>query len=56
MIIIIKIYNIDRNMALQIALKVLNNLVEFNGFIFTLLIFGAYSYIVELDALLLTVM
>jgi len=37
------------------ALKAFNNLVEPDGFIFILLVFGAYSCIAELDASLLTV-
>jgi len=37
------------------ALKALNDLIEPDGFIFTLLVFGAYFCMVELNALLLII-
>jgi hypothetical protein len=41
-IIINKIYNINKNIALQIAFKAINNFIRLNSLIFTLLIYSAY--------------
>ena len=46
-IIIAKLPNINKDIALQMAFKAINNSIGFNGFIPILLVFGAYLYIVE---------
>ena len=50
-----KIYNINCNMALQMAFKVFNNSIGPNGLISILLIFEAYFWMINSDALLLTI-
>ena len=42
--------DISKDMALQIAFKAINDSVGPNGLIPTLLVFGAYLYMVESDA------
>jgi len=42
-------------MVLQIIIKVINNLIGFNGLILTLLIFGAYFRIISENVLLLLI-
>jgi hypothetical protein len=42
LIIINEIYNIDKNITLQIAFKTINNFIRLNSLIFTLLIYNAY--------------
>jgi hypothetical protein len=42
LIIIDKIYNINKNIALQIAFKAINDSIRLNGLIFTLLVYSAY--------------
>lgn len=54
-IIILKIPRISYELALQILFKALNDFVDLNGLVSTLLIFGAYSQMAEMDALLLTI-
>ena len=49
-IIIVKLLDINKDMALQIAFKAINDSTGPDGFIFTLLAFGAYPCIVESDA------
>ena len=49
-IIMVKIPNINKDVALQIAFKAINNSVGPNGLVPTLLVFGAYPYITDLDA------
>ncbi len=46
-IIIIKLFDISKDMALQMAFKAINNFIGFDGLIPTLLVFKAYPYIVE---------
>jgi hypothetical protein len=46
-IITTKLLNIGKDMALQIAFKVINNSAGFDSLIPTLLVFGVYLYIVE---------
>ena len=50
-IIIVKLLDIGKDMALQMAFKAINNSIGLNGLIHTLLVFGAYLYIVESDVL-----
>ena len=49
-IIIIELPDIGKDIALQMAFKVINNFIGPNSLILTLLVFGAYLYIVESDA------
>jgi len=49
-IIIIKLLDINKDIALQMAFKAINDSIGPNGLIPTLLVFGAYLYIVESDA------
>ena len=49
-IIIAELLDISKDMALQMAFKVINDSVGPNGLIPTLLVFGAYPHIVESDA------
>jgi hypothetical protein len=49
-IIIVKLLDIDKDIALQIAFKVINNFIGPNSLIPTLLVFRAYLCIVESDA------
>ena len=46
-IIIIKLPDINKDIALQMAFKVINNSIGLNSLIFTLLVFRAYLYIVK---------
>ena len=48
-IIIFEISNIDFDFALQMIFKIINDFVDFNELVFILLIFGAYSKIIEND-------
>jgi len=50
-----KIPGINKNIALQIAFKVINNSAGLDGLIPILLVFGAYPQIIESDAPLPTV-
>ena len=45
-----KIPNIKPNLALQIFFKAINNLVDPNRLVLTLLVFGAYPQMTKLDA------
>jgi hypothetical protein len=54
-IIIAKISDIDSNSTLQMTFKALNDFVEFNELIFTLLVFEAYSRMIEMNALSSTI-
>ncbi len=54
-IIIAKISNIDSNLTLQMTFKALNNFAELNELIFTLLVFKAYSRMIEMNALSSTI-
>jgi hypothetical protein len=49
-IIISEIPKLDKNIALQIAFKAINNLAGLNSLVLTLLVFGAYLKIVKSDA------
>ena len=49
-IIIMELLNISKNIALQIAFKVINNSIGPNSLIPTLLVFRAYLYIVKSNA------
>jgi hypothetical protein len=49
-IIIAELLDINKDMALQIAFKAINNFIGLNSLIPTLLVFGAYPYIVKSDA------
>ena len=49
-IIIAELLDINKDIALQIAFKVINNSIGPNSLIPTLLVFGAYLYIVKSDA------
>ena len=42
--------NFNKNIALQIAFKVINNFIGPNSLIPTLLVFRAYLYIIEFNA------
>jgi hypothetical protein len=46
-IIIAELLNINKDMALQIAFKAINDFIDPNSLIFTLLVFRAYLYIVK---------
>ena len=48
-IIIAELLDINKDIALQIVFKVINNFISLNSFIPTLLVFGAYLYIVKSD-------
>jgi hypothetical protein len=54
-IIIAKILDISKDMALQIAFKAINNIVRLDSIILTLLVYGAYSRITKHDPPLLLV-
>ena len=49
-IITAELLDISKDIALQIAFKVINNFIGPNGLIPTLLVFRAYLYIVKSDA------
>ena len=49
-IIIAELLDINKDMALQMAFKAINDSTGLNGFIPTLLVFGAYLRIVESNA------
>jgi hypothetical protein len=49
-IITIEISNIDLEIALQMIFKVINDSIEFDELIFTLLIFDVYSRMIEMNA------
>jgi len=49
-IIIAELLDINKDIALQIAFKAINDSVGPNGLISTLLVFGAYLYMVESNA------
>jgi len=49
-IIIVELLDISKDMALQMAFKAINNSTGPNSLTLTLLVFGAYPYIVESDA------
>jgi hypothetical protein len=48
-IITTKLLDIGKDIALQMAFKIINNSTGPNGLIPTLLVFGAYPYIVKSD-------
>ena len=48
-IIITELLDISKDMALQMAFKVINNSIGPNSLTPTLLVFGAYLYIIESD-------
>jgi hypothetical protein len=54
-IIIAEISNIDSNSILQMTFKALNDSTEPNDLISTLLVFGAYSRMIEMNALSSTI-
>jgi hypothetical protein len=54
-IIIAKISDIDSNSTLQMTFKALNDSVELNELIFTLLVFEAYFRMIEMNALSSTI-
>ena len=54
-IIIAKILNISKDIALQIAFKAINDIVRLNRLVLILLVYSAYSQITEHDPLLLLV-
>ncbi len=54
-IIIAKISDIDSNSTLQMTFKALNDFAELNELIFTLLVFEAYSRMIEMNALSSTI-
>jgi hypothetical protein len=54
-IIINKILDISKNIALQIAFKAINNIARPNSIILTLLVYSAYSRIIKHDLPLLLV-
>ena len=54
-IITAKLLNISKDIALQIAFKVINNFIGLNSFTPTLLVFEAYLYIIKSNTLNLTV-
>ena len=49
-IIIIELLDIGKDITLQMAFKAINNFIGPNSLTPTLLVFGAYLYIVESDA------
>jgi hypothetical protein len=49
-IITIEISEIDSELALQMTFKVINDSIELNGLISTLLVFEAYSRMIEMNA------
>jgi hypothetical protein len=54
-IIVAKIFEINSNAILQMFFKVLNNSTNFDDLIFTLLLFEAYSKIIEMNVLSLII-
>jgi hypothetical protein len=50
-IIVSEIPELDKDMALQMAFKVINNLAGPDGLVLTLLVFRAYPKIIKSDAL-----
>jgi hypothetical protein len=54
-IIIAKIPNISKDIALQMAFKAINDIAGLNGLVLILLVYGAYSRIIKHDLLLLSV-
>lgn len=50
-----KISSIKANLVFQMSFKAINNSFGLNGLIFTLLIFGIYSRIIELDVASLSI-
>ena len=54
-IIIVKIPKIDKDIALQMAFKALNNFISPNGLIPTFLVFGAYPRLINTNMPLFTV-
>jgi hypothetical protein len=51
-----KVNEINKNTALQIAFKAINNSMEPNSIILTLLVYGTLPQITEYNALLLTIL
>ena len=51
-IIITKILDISKDIALQIAFKAINDIIRLNSLVFTLLVYSAYPQITEHDPLL----
>ena len=54
LIIIAKILDIDPNLKLQMKFKIINDSIDFHDLMFTLLIFGAYFRMIELNVFFLT--
>ena len=54
-IIIAKILNISKDIALQMAFKAINNIAGPNGLVLILLVYSAYSRITKYDPLLLLI-
>jgi hypothetical protein len=54
-IITTEISNIDLEIALQITFKIINDLIEFDDLISTLLIFEAYFQMIEMNVSSLTI-
>jgi predicted ATP-grasp superfamily ATP-dependent carboligase len=50
-IITTKILNINKDIALQMAFKAINNIVGLNGIVLTLLVYSASPRIIEYNAL-----
>ena len=46
---------IDKDVILQIAVKVVNDIARLDGIVLTLLVFGAYPRMVEMDPLAATI-
>jgi hypothetical protein len=54
-IIITKIPNISKDIALQMAFKAINDIIRLNSLVLILLVYSAYPQITEYDPLLLLV-
>jgi hypothetical protein len=54
-IITTEISNIDFEIILQMTFKIINDLIELDELIFTLLIFEVYLWIIEMNVLSLTI-
>ena len=54
-IIVVELLRINRDIALQMAFKALNNTISLGGLVLTLLVFSAYLQMAELDTPLFTI-
>jgi hypothetical protein len=54
-IIVTEIQGINKDMALQMAFKAINDITRLNGIVLTLLVYSALPWMVEYDALLPTI-